>query len=106
MSITDELRRWVGIYEHEVDYMLTSRQATQLLEIADRIDAEHRRALERVAAMVDEHDAGWFGCRFCKAHKRGGVVECQAYANMLRLDALERRVFVLERKLNHKGGAE
>ena len=46
MSITDELRRWVGIYEHEVDYMLTSRQATQLLEIADRIDVQAEKESE------------------------------------------------------------
>lgn len=65
MSITDELRRWVGIYEHEVDCMLTSRQATQLLEVADRIDAEHERMYEALTIgmepMTEENMArnGW-----------------------------------------------
>lgn len=88
MSITDELRRWVGIYEHEVDCMLTSRQATQLLEIADRIDAEHRAALEKVAAMVDEPD------------EDVAVLEqqsiCYALFKIFELDA---RVDRIERKL-------
>ena len=99
MSITDELREWASV---EVPY----KYGHQLSAIADRIDEQHRKALEKVAAMVDVPNDGWSGCRSCKAHKRGGVVECQAYANVLRLDALERRVSVLERKLNHKGGAE
>lgn len=100
MSITDELRRWAySTFAHTI----FSNLEKKVDEIADRIDAEHRKALEKVAAMVDEHDDGWSGCRSCKAHKRGGVVECQAYANVLRLDALERRVSVLERKLNHRG---
>lgn len=104
MSITDELREWAR--NHVAELNIGGVDERDLKEIADRIDEQHRKALERVAAMVDEPDAGWSGCRSCKAHKRGGVVECQAYANMLRLDALERRVSVLERKLNHKGGAE
>lgn len=53
MSITDELRRWVGIYEHEVDYMLTSRQATQLREIADCIDAEYQKAIWELNNLAD-----------------------------------------------------
>ena len=103
MSITDELREWAHA---RFVGLLSSEWERELLAIADRIDEQHRKALEKVAAMVDEPDVGWSGCRSCKAHTRGGVVECQAYANMLRLDALERRVSVLERKLNHKGGAE
>lgn len=103
MSITDELRRWA--YSKFADTVFSGFEK-KVDEIADRIDAEHRAALEKVSAMVDEHDAGWSGCRSCKEHKRGGVVECQAYANMLRLDTLGRRVSAMERKLNHKGGAE
>ena len=98
--ITDELRQLIPI--NGIVYIYPEDLET----IADRIDAQHRKALEKVAAMVDEPGAGWSGCRSCKAHKRGGVVECQVHGNMLRLDALERRVSVLERKLNHKGGAE
>ena len=45
MSITDELREWLrGATGGGVD---------TLLAIADRIDAEHRAALEKVASMVD-----------------------------------------------------
>lgn len=98
MSITDELREYVGLGEGTVP--------CEIRAIADRIDEQHRRALEKVSAVVDEHDAGWAGwsgCRSCKAHKRGGVVECQAYANMLLLDALEKRISIIERKLNHRG---
>ena len=100
MSITDELREWVR--ERFVG-LLSSEWEREVDEIADRIDEQHRKALEKVAAMVDEHDAGWPGCRSCKAHKRGGVVECQVHGNMLRLDRLERRISAIERKLNHKG---
>lgn len=121
MSITDELRKWVHDAE-DYGVIFTDEDAPTsdipvLLGIADRIDAEHRAALEKVAAMVDEpdekrsayydrfiapmveYDDGWSGCRSCKAHKRGGVVECQAYANMLRCDRLENRVSAIERKL-------
>lgn len=102
MSITDELREW---WLHKFPVM-DKKLHDDFTAIADRIDERHRRALEKVAAMVDGHDtgwAGWSGCRSCKAHKRGGVVECQAYANMFRLDALEKRVSTIERKLTHRG---
>lgn len=101
MSITNELREYI---EKQIFWLDASKvHYRKLFAIADRIDSAHRSALEKVAAMVDEHDAGWTGCRSCKAHKRGGVVECQAYANMLRLDRLERRVSAIERKLDHRG---
>ncbi len=100
MSITDELREWAySTFAHTI----FSNLEKKVDEIADRIDEQHRKALERVAAMADEPDEGWSGCRFCKAHKRGGMVECQAYANMLRCDRLEKRVDAIERKLNHRG---
>ena len=122
--ITDVLREWVRYLDDNPHLgSLTDFGKQGIVNLADRIDEQHRRALEKVAAMVDEHDAGWAGwsgCRSCKAHKRGGVVECQAYANMFRLDRLEQhdieaalriselfvRVEQMERKLNHKGGAE
>ena len=54
MSITNELRRWAySTFAHTI----FSNLEKKVDEIADRIDAEHRRALEKVAAMVD-HD-GW-----------------------------------------------
>lgn len=114
MSITDELRDCIRTANRSYedarnpynDREILHIPEEELLAIADSIDEQHRKALEKVSAMVDEHDAGWSGCRFCKAHKREGVVECQAYANMLRCDRLEKRVSIIERKLNHKGGAE
>ena len=77
MSITDELRKWVRhIDENQHLGSLTDFGKQGLTNLADRIDAEHRAALEKVAAMVDEPTA---------------------------LDALERRVSAIERKLNHRG---
>ena len=81
MSITDELREYVNDWRDTPSLMddLDSGDVDGILEdfirIADRIEEQHRRALEKVAAMVD-------AC------------------------PLEARVSVLERKLNHKGGAE
>lgn len=92
MSITDELREWYK------DRLFMGNGWAEIDAIADRIDEQYRKALEKVAAMVDEHDDGWSGCRSCKAHKRGGVVECQVHGNMLRLDALERRIEALEKR--------
>ena len=47
--ITDELREWAGEFTRAQWYGLSKRA----IEIADRIDAEHRAALEKVAAVVD-----------------------------------------------------
>ena len=77
MSITDGLREWVRhIGDNPHLGSLTDFGKQALTNLADRIDAEHRAALEKVAAMVDEPTA---------------------------LDALERRVSAIERKLNHRG---
>ena len=54
MSITDELREYV-IRVHRNGWF-DRRVCDDLLEITDRIDEQHRKALERVAAMVDEPD--------------------------------------------------
>lgn len=54
MSITDELREYV-IRVHRNGW-LDKRVCDDLLEIADRIGAAHRSALEKVAAMIDEPD--------------------------------------------------
>ena len=59
MSITDELREWVDEYgcEYGTEKFIAGSFGSigqdKLLAIADRIDAEHRAALEKVAAMVD-----------------------------------------------------
>lgn len=50
MSITDELRAWIE------RYTMSGERYRELLAIVDRIDAAHRSALEKVAAMVDAPD--------------------------------------------------
>ena len=83
MSITDELREWGSRWEDAV--------AREVSEIADRIDAEHRAALEKVAATVDEPD-----------EKRRAYYD-RFIAPMVDGCPLEVRVERIERLLNHKG---
>ena len=87
MSITDELREWASV---EVPY----KYGHQLLAIADRIDEHHRRALERVAAMVDEPD---------ETERRIKALEHLTEGMLLDESELRERVEAIERKLNHKG---
>lgn len=54
MSITDELREWIDSIMW-LDESI-SQAHKNVLAIADRIDEQHRKALERVAAMVDDPD--------------------------------------------------
>lgn len=103
MSITDELRE----YADELDTAASRKSehgfspiAMKLTAIADRIDEHHRRALERVAAMVDEPD------------KRREAYYDRFISRMVDEDAttamlyeLEERVEHIERLLSHKGGA-
>lgn len=94
MSITDELREWGSRWEDAV--------AREVSEIADRIDEQHRKALEKVAAMVDEPDEQRFDVLvdgFKLGRKSDGFDTFIAYLN-----ELEKRVDAIERKLNHKGG--
>ena len=53
MSITDELREWTANF-----FRLAPTATKELTAIADRIDAAHRAALEKLAAGVDEDDDG------------------------------------------------
>lgn len=98
MSITDELRIWAeGIIV--ADYM-----AERLTDIIDRIDAQHRSALEKVAAMVDEPSQDAFDVLmdgFNIGRARGYDEGFKAH-----LADLEARVERIERLLSHKGGAE
>ncbi len=89
--ITDELREWAharfaggfsDVMEREVD------------EIADRIDEQHRKALEKVAAMVDEPD---------EIERRVKALEHLTDGMLLSESEMEGRISLLERKLNHKG---
>ena len=84
MSITDELREWAGrnIYFESRDV---------LTDIADRIDAEHRRALEKVSAMVEVP----------VEYRIASDYDGKSLAR--ELHELEKRVSAIERKLNHRG---
>ncbi len=53
MSIADELREWAHT---RFVGLLSSEWEREVDGIADRIDEQHRKALEKVAAMVDEPD--------------------------------------------------
>lgn len=86
MSITDELREWGNRWEDTI--------ALEIKEIADRIDEQHRKALEKVAAMVDEPD---------EMERRIKALEHLADGMLLAESEFEERISLLERKLNHKG---
>lgn len=91
MSITDELRRWA--YSKFADTVFSGFEK-KVDEIADRIDEQHRKALERVAAMVDEPD---------ETERRIRALEHLADGMLLDESELRERVEAIERKLNHKG---
>ena len=58
MSITDELRECIATAEWQYEDGIKTAYIPKdrLTAIADRIDEQHRKALEKVAAMVDEPD--------------------------------------------------
>ncbi len=91
MSITDELREWAHA---RFVGLLSSEWEREVDEIADRIDEQHRRALEKVAAAVDEDAARG---EYTRGYNSGYDVAIDA------LDELTRRVSAIERKLNHRG---
>ena len=86
MSITDELREWGSRWEDAV--------ADEIDAIADRIDEQHRKALEKVAAMVDEPD---------EIERRVKALEHLTEGMLLDESELRERVEAIERKLNHRG---
>ena len=91
MSITDELREWAGrsLYYKE--------RRDELTAIADRIEEQHRKALERVAAMVDEPD------ETDEIERRIKALEHLTEGMLLDESELRERVEAIERKLNHRG---
>ena len=89
MSITDELREWMR--NHTVN---CSDNRIALVAIADRIDEQHRKALEKVAAMVEEPD---------ETERRIKALEHLTEGMLLDESELRERVEKVERKLNHKG---
>lgn len=62
MNITDELREYANIATDRDIYA-----GARLCKIADRIDAEHRAALEKLAAQVDESERSGFDQGFASA---------------------------------------
>lgn len=115
MSITDELREWTRRYAYF---------KADLMAIADRIDEQYRAALEKFAAMVDEPDEkrSAYYERFIEPtiegprKKDSAIIErieelerrvsviTENVGWMLQFEErLEKRVSVLERKLNHRG---
>ena len=87
MRITDELREWGNRWEDVV--------ADEIAAIADRIDEQHEEAIKELSADFE------------------GQLYCESFVNWAVMDKfavkqrdLEARVSTIERKLNHKGGAE
>ena len=100
MSITDELREYVNDWRDTPSLMddLDRGDIDGILEdfirIADRIDEQYRKALEKVAAMVDEPD---------EIERRIKALEHLTEGMLLAESEMEGRISMLERKLNHKG---
>ena len=96
MSITDELRECIAtaIWQYENGIKTAYIPNDKLLAIADRIDEQHRRALEKVAAMVDEPD---------ETERRVKALEHLTEGMLLAESEFEERISLLERKLNHRG---
>lgn len=90
--ITDELREWAR--NHVAELNIGGVDERDLKEIADRIDERHRKALEKVAAMVDEPD---------ETERRIKALEHLTEGMLLDESELRERVEKVERKLNHKG---
>ena len=100
MSITDELRECIAtaIWQYENDIKTAYIPNDKLLAIADRIDERHRKALEKVAAMVDEPDElDKLKCHLDCLDKI--AAECR-----FNIVALGRRIERIERLLSHKTG--
>ena len=96
MSITDELRECIAtaIWQYENGIKTAYIPNDKLLAIADRIEEQHRKALERVAAMVDAPD---------EIERRVKALEHLTEGMLLDESELRERVEKVERKLNHRG---
>ena len=95
MSITDELREWVRYIDDNPHLgSLTDFGKQALTNLADRIEEQHRKALEKVAAMVDEPD---------EIERRVKALEHLTEGMLLDESELRERVEAIERKLNHRG---
>lgn len=95
MTATDELREWVRYLDDNPHLgSLTDFGKQALRNIADRIDERHRRALEKVSAMVDEPD---------ETERRVKALEHLTDGMLLDESELRERVEAIERKMNHRG---
>lgn len=92
MSITDELREWIAAM-----CKASGLDGERLYAIADRIDGQHRKALEKAAAMVDEPS------KLDELDRAVALLEQHDIGNALRISELFVRVEAIERKLNHRG---
>lgn len=103
MSITDELREWAKMFDgawfngEGIITFSTFRPTAEdvsireiVESIADRIDEQHRKALEKVAAMVDEPD---------EIERRVKALEHLTEGMLLDESELRERVEKVERKL-------
>ena len=95
MSITDELRE----YASELDAAASRKSehgfspvAMKLTAIADRIDEQHRAALEKLSALIDEDTDQYL---------EGYNEASDFFAS--EVEDLRHRVGIIERKLNHRG---
>ena len=82
--ITDELREWGSRWEDAV--------AREVSEIADRIDEQHKAALEKLSALIDEDTDQYL---------EGYNEASDFFAS--EIEDLRHRVGIIERKLNHRG---
>lgn len=102
MSITDELRDCIRTASRSYedarnpynDREILHIPEEELLAIADRIDEQHRKALEKVAAMVDEPD---------EIERRIKALEHLTEGMLLAESEMDGRISAIERKLNHRG---
>lgn len=95
MSITDELREWVRhIGDNQHLGSLTDFGKQGIVNLADRIDEQHRKALEKVAAMVNGPD---------EIERRVKALEHLTEGMLIAEGEFELRISLLERKLNHRG---
>ena len=89
MSITNELRRWAySMFAHTI----FSNLEKKVDEIADRIDAEHRAAIEKLSALIDNDTDQYL---------EGYNEASDFFAS--EIEDLRHRVGIIERKLNHRG---
>ena len=100
MSITDELRECIMTASRSYEDVRNPCNDREILHIpeeelqaiADRIDAEHRAALEKLSSLIDEDTDQYL---------EGYNEASDFFAS--EIEDLRHRVGIIERKLNHRG---